>query len=281
MTVSLFTLSFLLGLVAAQLPPIHHGWYYPDDYDHEAVTNDLMDWHPDDVGNQWELSGLKEGDIMELPDEYDENHRGRNVVRSNKINWPNGVIPFILQPGMNKGEKRAVQKGMDWITQNSCIRFRPYRDGDPDYVHIMYNLTGCWGHVGRLGGGQVISLQRHACFIPGTVAHELLHATGFHHQQSASDRDEYVHINFTNVKPGKEHQFVKYSAREVTDFGVGYDYSSLMHYSRTAFSKNGQDTIIPYEPGVEIGQKRFISNKDIEKLNRKYKCKKQRSARSL
>ncbi|XP_065336689.1 zinc metalloproteinase nas-14-like [Cloeon dipterum] len=256
--------------VWANEPPIHHGWNYPDDYDHSEVTRNLQDWHIDDDGNQWELSGLKEGDIME------SNNRGRNVVRSNKINWPNGVIPYILQYGMNRGEIREVQRGMKWVEKGSCIRFRPYKDGDTDYLHIMWNLTGCWSHVGRQGGGQVTSLQRHACYVPGTVAHELLHTTGFHHEQSASDRDDYVFINYTNIKPGKAHQFAKYSAREVTDFGTGYDYSSIMHYSKTAFSKNGEDTIIPYDPSAEIGQRRMISKKDFVKLNRKYKCRRQK-----
>ncbi|CAB3369740.1 Hypothetical predicted protein [Cloeon dipterum] len=246
-------------------PQIHHGWNYPPDHNEEEIRNKVHNWNENSGTNIWEHSGLKEGDIMEQA-----HTKGRNVVKSRKINWPHGIIPFILQPGMNSGEKKAVQRGMEWVMQRSCIKFRPYRSGDKDYVHLMYNLTGCWGYVGRQGGGQVISLQRHACFIPGSVAHELLHATGFHHEQSAPNRDDYVFINYTNIEKGKKHQFQKYSSNVVTDYGVGYDYDSLMHYSRKAFSKNGQDTVIPYQPGVEIGQKSHISEKDYEKLNFKY-----------
>ena len=41
------------------------------------------------------------------------------------------------------------------------------------------------------------------------------------------------------------HNFRKYNSFSVSDFGVGYDYDSVLHYSRRAFSSNGQDTIVP------------------------------------
>jgi hypothetical protein len=36
----------------------------------------------------------------------------------------------------------------------------------------------------------------------GTVLHELLHALGFYHQQSATERDDYVIINWQNIQSG-------------------------------------------------------------------------------
>lgn len=44
---------------------------------------------------------------------------------------------------------------------------------------------------------------------------------------------------------GKEHNFRKYNEATVTNFGVQYDYGSIMHYSAHAFSKNGKPTITP------------------------------------
>lgn len=44
---------------------------------------------------------------------------------------------------------------------------------------------------------------------------------------------------------GREHNFNKYDNRTVTDYGIGYDYDSIMHYSSYAFSKNGEPTITP------------------------------------
>ena len=47
------------------------------------------------------------------------------------------------------------------------------------------------------------------------------------------------------ISTGKENNFEKYTLDTVTDFGVPYDYTSVMHYPDRAFSKNGEKTIIP------------------------------------
>ena len=52
-----------------------------------------------------------------------------------------------------------------------------------------------------------------------------------------------------------------------------YDYESVMHYRRNAFSKNGRDTITTLDPTKQnvIGQRGGLSTIDIEELNAVYK----------
>jgi Astacin (Peptidase family M12A). len=38
--------------------------------------------------------------------------------------------------------------------------------------------------------------------------------------------------------------FGKASPKDVSDYGVPYDFQSVMHYPAKAFSKNGKDTIV-------------------------------------
>jgi hypothetical protein len=42
-----------------------------------------------------------------------------------------------------------------------------------------------------------------------------------------------------------EHNFDKYDSGYITNFGVQYDYDSVMHYGAYAFSANGLPTITP------------------------------------
>ena len=62
----------------------------------------------------------------------------------------------------------------------------------------------CWSYVGRRGGEQVVSLARSGCVYHQVVQHELLHALGFNHEQTRSDRDSHVRIIYQNIMRGEE-----------------------------------------------------------------------------
>lgn len=79
----------------------------------------------------------------------------------------------------------------------------------------------------------------------GTVIHELLHVLGFFHMQSGSLRDQYVTIMWDEIQPNRKRNFNAYSIQETTSFGLPYDFESVLHYPKSAFSKNKRDTIVP------------------------------------
>ena len=57
-------------------------------------------------------------------------------------------------------EKRAiVMQAMEYITNNSCIRFQPKISSTVDYVNINYGAD-CNSDVGRVGGIQTLNLNR-------------------------------------------------------------------------------------------------------------------------
>ena len=169
----------------------------------------------------------------------------------------------------------VIQKAFNQYHKSTCLKFVPRRSAQTDYVAIDNSQSGCWSSVGRVGGEQVVNLQSPGCVTKtGTVIHELLHAAGFLHEQNREERDQFVSIIDANVRAGYEINFKKASPGETTGFGVGYDYGSVMHYSAKAFSKNGQPTINAKQTTTEqMGQREGFSKKDIEKVNKMYKCK--------
>jgi Astacin (Peptidase family M12A) len=91
---------------------------------------------------------------------------------------------------------------------------------------------------------QELNLERNGCVTNFITIHEFLHAIGFFHMQSAANRDNHVQILWENIQPGLEHNFDKVSDDYATDFGLPYDYQSIMHYPPWAFSINDQPTIV-------------------------------------
>lgn len=74
--------------------------------------------------------------------------------------------------------------------------------------HQPLILLRCYSYVGRRGGKQVVSLARRGCLYHGTVQHELLHALGFNHEQTRSDRDNHIRVLLQNVQSGNEFETV-------------------------------------------------------------------------
>lgn len=196
----------------------------------------------------------------------------RNGLIDEAFRWSNATIPFYIEEQhFNDEEIKTILMAVREFNTKTCLRLKPYNKKDENWVFITGNEPGCWSSVGMQGeGGQQLNVNSPKCVRKGTVMHEFLHAAGFLHQQSASDRDEYVKIMWENISPHHESNFNKYSNSYITDYGTSYDYESILHYSGKAFSKNGNDTIVALHNTTTLGQRNGFTEKDIMKLNRMY-----------
>ena len=165
--------------------------------------------------------------------------------------------------------RSVIASSMQEYTKNTCVEWVPKTNADTDYVYIMPD-RGCYSMVGKTGGRQTLSLGN-GCIQKGIIIHEMMHAVGFFHEQSRSDRDDYITIMWNNIQPGMAGQFEKYSTATIQALGSDYDYTSIMHYGPKAFSKNGLPTIVPKHK-VTIGQRSGFSSVDSYKINALYGC---------
>ena len=176
-----------------------------------------------------------EGDIQ-VPEEWLS--RSPDAVWDTAL-WPNGIVPYIFDANVNPANQQNMLAAMAEWKNVANVDFIP-RNGHANYVRIQ-NSTGNNSAVGMQGGEQIINIFNwNSRFI---MAHELAHTLGLWHEQSRSDRNDYIQINTGNIAPGHEDNFDMHAEADVYPkqaYGLAdeqtYDFDSVMHYSQCAFS---------------------------------------------
>ncbi|XP_061602247.1 low choriolytic enzyme-like isoform X1 [Cololabis saira] len=259
-------LLLLLGLCKAQ----------PGDDPATEDVNSVVESDKDDMTtaifkmNNGSLHLVEEGDIF-IP-------RTRSAMKCKHKRfsclWPkssngNVEIPFFISEKYDDDEKNTILLAMKGFEPKTCIRFVP-RKTERAYLNIVPKY-GCMSLLGFTGDKQIISLQRFGCVKNSIIQHELMHALGFYHEHTRSDRDQYVRINWDNLK---QYYIKNFKKMDTNNLNTPYDYSSIMHYGRTAFGMFGRlETITPFpDPNVPIGESKTFSDIDILRINRLYKC---------
>lgn len=269
-------LLLLLGLSQA-LPLLEdgdHDGHEDKDGDHHGYDDEeVKEGHVDIttrilVANNGSDRLLVEGDMLA------PNTRNAMKCFSNSCLWKkssNGLVmvPYVIGREFSSYERQVIDGAAKAFAGQTCIRFIP-RTNENDYIMIV-SKTGCYSALGRTGGMQELSLNKDGCIYGGIAQHEMNHALGFQHEQTRSDRDSYVRINWENIIPASAYNFDKH---DTNNLNTPYDYSSIMHYGKDAFSIGyGKDTITPIpNPNAQIGQRNGMSQWDIKRINLLYNC---------
>jgi len=182
------------------------------------------------------------------------------AITGAQFRWKNCTIPFTIDPAL-PNKNRVTDAIAHWQAKTNYKFVQ--RTNEADFVTYRPG-GGCSSQVGRQGGQQFVTLGD-GC-TTGNAIHETGHVVGLWHEQSREDRDHFVTIHFDKIQAGFEHNFDQH-INDGDDIGA-YDYGSIMHYPRDAFSKDGSDTITPTNPpNAQIGQRVALSAGDIAAAN--------------
>ncbi|XP_063737426.1 hatching enzyme 1.2-like [Eleginops maclovinus] len=155
-------------------------------------------------------------------------------------------IPIIFSNRYTTTERNIIIRALLIFHASTCIRF--VRRGSHRNYLYFYSGSGCWSYLGRQHRGQLVSLQKNGWLYKSTVQHEVPHALFLL----------------------RESNFMK---KQTNNLGTPYDFDSIMHYGKYAFSKNSQPTILAKSnPSLNFGTAGTMSKNDIARVNKLYRC---------
>ncbi len=179
--------------------------------------------------------------------------------------WPTRFVPYFIQADLKNPER--VYEALRMFT-NTAVRFIPYTDQD-DVLVFQEAEGACKSYVGKVGGKQSIWISEKCGH--HEVAHELMHALGFIHEQNRSDRDSYIKINPDSIDDKYRINFEKMPPEFMQLSGLAeFSFDSIMIYPPTMFSRNALATMSPIKEGQRILPSEQLSDRDKDRIDRYY-----------
>ncbi len=178
--------------------------------------------------------------------------------------WDSAEIPYAIDDKITNPEQ--VEEALAFFQKQTRVRFVPFQD-QADAIVFVPGEKHCYSYVGKVRGHQPIYLSPHCG--PQQVAHELMHALGFVHEQSRSDRDRYVEVLTDNIQPDYLFQFARVPETLMeTVKGSAFDYGSIMLYEPNAFAVEKSKPTLRGKNGNQISPvKNGLSRLDAERVN--------------
>ncbi|CAJ0951848.1 unnamed protein product, partial [Mesorhabditis belari] len=213
------------------------------------------------------------GDFVDDDDTEVETRKKRQAYYTSQYprNLWGSTFYYYFDPSLTDAAKSISQVAIAFWQNSTCINFVESQT-NPNRVRF-FKGSGCYSYVGMIGGVQDLSLGD-GCQYFRQAAHEIGHALGFFHEQNRYDRDTAITIDTAKVQPAYVYAYDKETTSTNNNYNMPYDYGSIMQYSDTSFTQNGDKTMISKLPVYQdtMGSQ-SISFYDISMMNEHYQCK--------
>ncbi|XP_052706403.1 uncharacterized protein LOC128181882 isoform X2 [Crassostrea angulata] len=196
--------------------------------------------------------------------------------------WPKAIIPYTIDTKsiVQQNSYTNINEVIGMFNTDTCLKWLPHTPelatqvGHNNYVKFSATSSSlCSSRLGYTGrSAQPIRLNEPYCMHVQTIGHEMMHAAGFEHEQSRSDRDDYIRVIKENFN------FAAFSqlAKENTTIHNPYDYESVLQYFLTDFSSNGKKTMEFLDRDLEFlagtGGGQGLDFYDIKDIIVDYQC---------
>uniref|UniRef100_A0A0N4ZZM5 Metalloendopeptidase n=1 Tax=Parastrongyloides trichosuri TaxID=131310 RepID=A0A0N4ZZM5_PARTI len=151
----------------------------------------------------------------------------------------------------NNTVKDDIRRALYFIGNETCLTFKEAISGvvvDTDYTYTKLTFSPFPSHVNitynvRSGVNKLTTIYLSTNEKYFDILQWILEALGLIHPHQRPDRDDYVKVNYNNIK-GHNKFFEKKS--DYDPGGTGYDFGSIMHVPLNKYAKNdSQVTLAP------------------------------------
>ncbi|XP_048482346.1 clumping factor A isoform X8 [Plutella xylostella] len=190
-----------------------------------------------------------------------------------EVFWRLGVVPYYLNPNTYDAlVSRRVKSVMNYLESTTCVKFSELA-GEPDEAISWLNFDNpdrarkCVYQPDVKYSGEILLVLGFDCLKWRQILQTILRGLGLRFEVSHPRRDDYVRIIWDNIQPEYRELFrIDHAGKDRPQYAMDYDPLSVLHFHDRAFSRNGQATIMPLVPELQIRPSEMLSQMDMAKI---------------